>query len=167
MRSFIFLIAVLLLFGLTTEAQKVEPVKENASAEELQKWIASSITKYGSYKTRASLVAISNVRFDGCTLKYEVTRKSGTVSTAVMGATRTVNTVKEDVDVDSRLMSKDNVAIVDNVYPELRTIEISVRNAQTTGIGDNRIIELVVKQEAADAIRSALIQSHRLCSIKN
>ncbi|PYT01638.1 MAG: hypothetical protein DMF63_01980 [Acidobacteria bacterium] len=170
MKVFLFVIATLFAFGSTAAAQKsdsIKPPPDSAAAEEVQKWLASSITKYGSYKTRTTSVAISDVRFEGCTIRYTQTQKSGSVSTATMGVTRTINTVKDDIEIDAAIMSKDHIKLLDHIYPELRTIEINLKNSQTTGVGDSRIIELVVKAEAADAIRTALIQSARICALKN
>jgi len=159
MRSFVFLIAILFVFSSPVLAQKtIEAPDENASVEEVQKWLVGSLEKYGSYKTRGSSVDVSNVRFESCTLKYVVTRKSGSTSTAVMGATRTVNTAKEEVAIDAALMSNDRVKLTDNVFPELQTIEIALKTGQVSGLGDDRVIELVVKSEAAKAIRTALVR---------
>jgi hypothetical protein len=133
----------------------------------VQKWLAGSLVKYGTYKTRGAAVDVSNVRFEGCTIKYTVTRRSGSTSTAVMGATRTVNTAKEEVALDTTLVSKDRVKLSDYVYPELQTIEIGLKTGDVTGIGDDRVIELVVKVEAGKAIQTALIQVARGCVAKN
>ena len=168
MRAILILIAILFVVGSHTFAQKsIEPPDENASAEEVQKWLAGSLVKYGTYKTRGAAVDVSNVRFEGCTIKYTVTRRSGSTSTAVMGATRTVNTAKEEVALDTTLVSKDRVKLSDNVYPELQTIEIGLKTGDVTGIGDDRVIELVVKVEAGKAIQTALIQVARGCVAKN
>jgi len=168
MRSFLFLIAILFVFTSHIPAQKsIDPPDENASGEQVQKWLAGSLVKYGTYKTRGAAVDVSNVGFEGCTIKYTVTRKSGSTSTAVMGATRTVNTAKEEVTVDAKLLSNDSVKLSDNVYPELQTIEIGLKTGDATGTGVDRVIELVVKLEAAKAIRAALIQLARDCAAKN
>ena len=168
MRSFLFLIAILFVFSSHSLAQKsVEPPDENASVEELQKWLAGSLVKYGTYKTRGAAVDVSNVKFEACTIKYTVTRKSGSTSTAVMGATRTMSTAKEEVAVDATLMSNDRLKLADNVYPELQTIEMGLKAGDATGIGDDRVIELVVKLEAAKAIQAALLQVARGCIAKN
>ena len=168
MRVILFLIATLFIFGSPASAQKsIEAPKENASAEEVQKWLSGSLVKYGSYKTRTGVVDISNVRFEACALKYTLTRKSGATSTAVMGATRTVNTTKDDLSIDAGLMTDGGMKLSDHVYPELQIIEISSKTVNTSGLGDDRVIELVVKREAGKAIRTALIQVARDCVAKN
>jgi len=168
MRVLLFLIAILFVFGSYAFAQKaIEPPDENASTEELQKWLAGSLAKYGTYKTRSGAVDISNVRFEGCTLIYTVARKVGSTSTAVMGATRTVNTTKDEVVIDGVLLTDDKVKLSDNVYAELQTIEIGLKSSDTSGLGDDSIIELIVKREAGKAIRTALLQAARGCVAKN
>ena len=167
MRVFL-LIATLVIFGSQALAQKsVEPPADDARAEDVQKWLSGALVKYGSYKTRGGVLDVSNVRFEGCTLKYTVTRKSGSTSTAVMGATRTVNITKDEVSLDVALMSNDGVKLSDHIYPELQTIEIGLKKDEVSGSGDDRVIEIVVKQEAGKAIRTALLQSARNCSTKN
>ena len=167
MRVFL-LIAILFVFSSHAFAQKViEPPAEKASTEEVQKWLAGSLAKYGSYKTRAGTIDVSNVRFEGCSVKYTLTRKSGSTSTAVMGATRTVNTIKDEVVIDVAGLSNESVKLLDNVYAELQTVEITLKTGAASGIGDGKVIELVVKAEAGKAIRTALIQAARDCSKKN
>ena len=167
MRVFL-LIATLVVFGSQVFAQKsVAPPADHATAEEVQKWLVTSLVKYGSFKTRTSVLDISNAKFEVCTLTYTVTRKSGSTSTATMGATRTVNTIKEDVSIDAALMSDEGVKLSDHVYPELQTIEIALKKGQVSGLGEDRVIELVVKLEAGKAIRTALIHAARDCASKN
>jgi len=167
MRVFFFLIAALFVLGSHGLAQKlVAPPDENASVEEVQKWLSSALVKYGSYKTRVDAVEISNVRFEGCTIKYTLTRKSGSTSTAVMGATRTVNATKDDVSIDAAPMTDAGVKLSDHVYSELQTIEIGARTGDVSGLSDDRPIEMVVKREAAKAIRMALLQIARGCAAK-
>jgi hypothetical protein len=167
MRVLLFLIAALFIFGSHAFAQKsIEPPDENASAEEAQKWLSGALVKYGSYKTRVEIVDISNVRFEGCTIKYTVTRKSGSTSTAVMGATRTVNSTKDDVSIDTGLMTEAGTTLSDHIYSELQTIEIVAKTESPSGLGDDRPIELVVKREAGKAIRAALLRLAHGCSTK-
>jgi hypothetical protein len=166
MKVSLFLIAILFALGAQTFAQKTPPA-ENASAGELHKWISTALTKYGSYKTRTGAVDISNVRFDGCTIKYTVTQKSGSTSTAVMGATRTMNTLKNEVSIDLPLLSSGGVKLSDHVYPDLQTIEMVLKKTGVSGLADDRVIELAVKREAGDAIRSALLRAARGCSGQN
>ena len=168
MRVFLFLIAAFFVFGSSVFAQKsIEPPDDKAPLEEVQKWLSGTLVKYGSYKTRVEVVDVSNVRFEGCTIKYTVARKSGSTSTAVMGATRTVNTAKDDVSIDAALVTSAGTKLSDHIYPELQTIEILAKTDGLSGLGDERPIELVVKREAAKAIRTALLQIAQGCASKN
>jgi hypothetical protein len=170
MRILAFVIGVVFLFGADTLAQKNETVKppaEDATAEEVQKWLVGSLAKYGSYKTRVGSAEISNVRFEGCAINYVQARKSGTMSNATMGATRTVNTVKEDLAVNLALLAPDAVTLGDHIYPELQTLELKQSSGQSSGLNDDRVVSLVVKREAGDAIKATLIRAARACSPKS
>ncbi len=138
----------------------IKPPPDTATLAESQKWLIDSFTKFGSFKTPVQTVTISNVNFDGCTFNFAETRKSGSVSTATMGATRTISTAKGDVSIDLGRLSADGVKVTDHIYPELRTIEL-------TFAGDPRIVEIVVKSEASDAFKTVVIQIGRLCNAKN
>lgn len=148
------------------KTEKVKPPPETASLAETQQWLATSLPKYASYKTRTSSVNTSNVKFDGCTLTFTQSRKSGSFSTATMGATRTTSTLKDDMSFNLSHIGPSGVAIVDHIYPELQTLEIRVADPIKEG-ADDRLVELVVEHEASDAIKSALLQAMRLCVAKN
>jgi hypothetical protein len=169
MRILLFLVAV--LFSLSSDAftqknETVKPPAENASGEELEKWLAGALAKYGSYKTRVASGEVTNVRFEGCTMNYVQARRSGSTSTATMGATRTVNTVKEDVVVNLALLIPDSsVVLADHIYPELQTLELK-QGAQSSGANDDRLISMIVKREAGDAIKATLVRAAGLCSAK-
>jgi hypothetical protein len=162
------LIAAFCVTGLLAQkTEKVKPPPETASLAETQQWLTTGLAKYASYKTRTSAVTTSNVRFDGCTLTLTQSRKSGTVSMATMGATRTTSTLKDDLSINLAHIGSSNIAIVDHVYPELQTLEIRVADPAIKEAGDVRLIELVVEHEASDAIKAALLQANRLCISKN
>jgi hypothetical protein len=157
------LIAATFTVAIATHAQKrdvVTPPPETATLAETQKWFVDSFPKYGSFKTRVQTVTISNPKFEGCTFTFTQTRKAGSVSTATMGATRTVSTIKDDFSIDASRLTADGIKIVDNIFPELQTLELKFAN-------DSRIVEIVVKAEASDPFRSALIQIGRLCKANN
>lgn len=161
--AWILLTATLFAIATATNAQKrdvIKPPPETATLVEFQKWFADSFAKYASYKTRSAAVAISSPKFDGCKFSFEQVRKFASTSTATMGATRTVNSVKDDISFDMSLFSSDGVNIVDHIYPEVQTLELKFAN-------DGRIVEIGVKSEASAAFKSALIQMRRLCTAKS
>lgn len=153
------------------DRSSIKPLSQTATLAETQKWLVDAIGKYASYKTRVTAVTISDAKFDGCIFKFALTRKSGSISTATMGATRTTNAVKEEIAFDPSQIESDGIALTDHVYPELQTIEVRSRRAAgadgATTTTHGNIIELVVKREAADAIRAALYQVGRLCPSPN
>jgi hypothetical protein len=138
----------------------VKPPPETATLADSQKWFVDTFTRYASYKTRVQSVTISSAKFDGCAFTFTQTRKAGSVSTATMGATRTVNTVKDDVSLNLSTLLPDGIKVSDHIYPELQTLELKFA-------GDERIVEIVVKGEASEAFKSALLQIRRLCIAKD
>ena len=149
------------------KTEKVRPPSEMASLAETQQWLTVGLAKYASYKTRTSAVNTSNVKFGGCTLTFTQARKSGSVSSATMGATRTTSMLKDDVSIDLAHVGPNTIAIVDHIYPELQTLEIRIADPAIKEGGDARLIELVVEHEASEAIKSAFLQANRLCLAKN
>jgi hypothetical protein len=159
----LLLTATIFVAATSMHAQKRDvekPPPETATLVESQKWFVDSFAKYASYKTRVQTVTISNAKFDGCTFTFTQTRKAGSVSTATMGATRTVNTVKDDVSLNLSTLLPDGIKVSDHVFPELQTLELKFA-------GDERIVEIVVKGEASEAFKSALLQIRRLCIAKD
>ena len=153
------------MFAVATvmHAQKrdvIKPLPETASLAESQKWFVDSFMKYASYKTRVTSVTVSSPKFDGCTFSFTQTRKSGSISTATMGATRTTSTVKEDISFDVSRISADGINVTDHIYPEIQTLELKFKD-------DERIVEIVVKSEASEAFKSALGRIRQLCVAKN
>ena len=161
----------LLIFATGAPAQKrdgIKPPPSTASLAEIQGWLVGTIGKYASYKTRVTNGKLSNVKFDGCTLGYTETRTSGSISTATMGTTRTTNAAKDETSIDLTKVKPDGISLEDHIYPELQTIKISMSGSDLTqGSANDRLVEIVVKREAADAIKTALMQIARLCSPKN
>ena len=161
------LVALFATTGFSQKTEMVKPPPETASLAETQQWLTTNLPKFASYKTRTSAVNTSNVKFDGCTLTFTQARRSGSVSTATMGATRTTSTLKDDVSFNLAHIGPDSIGIVDHIYPELQTLEIRVADPAIKEGAGVRLIELVVEHEASDAIRSALLQAKRLCVAKN
>jgi len=164
---FVFIAAFSATGVFSQKTGKVKPPPETASLAETQQWLTTGLAKYASYKTRTSSVATSNVKFDGCTLTLSQSRKSGTVSMATMGATRTTSTLKDDLSLNLAHLRPNSITIADHVYPELLILEIRVADPAIKEAGHARLIELVVEHEASDAIKSALLQANRLCVAKN
>jgi len=149
----------------------IKPLSQTATLAEAQKWLVDVVGKYASYKNRVASVTISDAKFDGCTFKFTLTRKSGSISTATMGTTRTTNAVKENLALDTSRIEPDGIAVTDHVYPELEIIEVRLGHTagaeQAAITGPVNIFELVVKRDAADAIKTALYQVARLCQPPN
>src|SRR5215207_2254680 len=130
------------------ERNEIKP-PETASIAETQQWLARAIAKYASYKTRVEVVALSNVKFEGCTLNFTETRKSGSVSTATMGATRTTNVAKNEISIDLAKIRRNGISLEDHLYPELQNIKLWYSGFDLSeGSTAGRVYYIVVKREA-------------------
>ena len=161
-KAWLLSIATILSVATGIHAQKrdeIKPPPATATLAESQKWFVDSFVKYASYKTRVTAVTISNPKFDACTFSFTQVRKFSSTSIATMGATRTTNTVKEDLSFDLSRIPADGVNVIDHIYPEVQALELKFAD-------DPRIVEIVVKSEASEAFKSTLIQIRRLCASK-
>ena len=167
LKKFILLTAAVFAISASLSAQKrneIKPPSESASLAENQQWIGEALAKFGSYKTRLEAMTVSKVSFDACRFSFTETRKSGSTSTATMGATTTTNVSKNDISIDLAKVRPDGISLEDHIYPELQTIKIwyagfDLAEGSTAG----RVYQIVVKHEAGDAIKTALLQAKRLC----
>jgi len=166
--AFLSLTAIFIFASAAASQNKrdyVKPPLETASLAETQQWLAQTIGKYASYKTRVESVTISNPKFSNCTFTFTLTRKSTSTSTAVMGATTTTNAAKYDTSVDMAKIRPDGVSVEDHIYPELQTIRLWYSGFDLApGSTNGRVVEIVVKLEAAKAIKTALMQIQRQCT---
>jgi hypothetical protein len=171
LQKLIVLTAALFAISVSVPGQKrneIKPPAETASLADTRSWIAEALVKYGSFKTRMETVTLSKVTFDGCGVTFTETRKSGSTSTATMGATRTTSVSKNDISIDLAKVRPDGISLEDHIYPELQSIKIwyagfDLAEGSTAG----RIYYVVVKTEAGEAIKSALLQMKRLCMAPN
>ena len=167
LKKLILLTAALFAISSSAPAQKrneIKPPAETASLAESQQWIAETLVKYGSYKTRVEAMTLSKVTFDGCGVTFTETRKSGSTSTATMGATRTTNVSKNDISIDLGKVRADGISLEDHIYPELQTVKVWYSGFDLSeGSTEGRIYYIVVKRDAGDAIKMALVQIRRLC----
>ncbi len=162
-RLAVVLSLVLLIVSLTSAQDSVKPLGENASIADTQKWLEDALTRHGSFKARAASSTVSDVEFDGCDLSFTLIRKSGGISQDAVGVTTRVNTVKTDVAFNVGRIDADRLEITDHLLPEFQILTIRYR----TDTQAERLQELVVRQEAAEHIKSALAHARRLCSARN
>lgn len=163
---FLLLISAIVMLPAYASAQDkdIKPLAENASLADTQIWLTAAIRKNASYKTRATSASVDGVTFEGCKLNFTVAQKSGSTAHAVMGATTRTYTVKQKAAFDLSLLVPDDVRPTDHAVPELQTITVGFRSPDPGAPPLARqVSELVVKYEAAEQIRAALVHAHRLC----
>ena len=165
------LMAAVFVFVSSAAAQKrndIKPLSEAASLAESQKWLIDVFPKNASYKTRMTTATVSNPKFDGCTFSFAQTRTSGSTATDTMGATRTTHQLKDDTSIQMDKVRPDGITLRDHIYPHVRTIQIWMSGFDLeAGSNNGRIYEIVVKHEASEPIKAALVQIQRLCAPKS
>lgn len=160
----IFLPALIFAQGKT-----VKPLAENASLAETQKWLVDALAKNASYKTQVNSEAVSNAKFESCRLSYTLVRKTGAKSQDTMGVTTRTHTAKTDVSFDLSFVEAGGIQLADHIFPDFQTITIKFREGGVAASSPalNTDVELVVKYEAGEAIKAALLHAQRLCTSKN
>ena len=157
----LFLTCVLASGSAHAQAKPVVPPAENAPRAEQEKWLTSAVTKYGSYKTLNLTIGVSSAKFNGCRLEFVQTRKSGAISQDTMGVTTRTSTTKQDIAIDLSTLDAAGVTIKDDIDPALRVLLLKLRRADANAKA--REVELIVKEEAAAAIKTSLEQISRQC----
>ena len=74
------------------------------------------------------------------------------------------NVAKNDISLDLAKVRADGISLEDHLYPELQNIKFwyegfDLKEGSTAG----RVSFIVVKSEAADALKTAFLQIRRLC----
>jgi hypothetical protein len=158
----LFLSLFVLMAAMATFGQKnVVSPSENATLEETSKWLVSNFVKYSKYTTPGREFSVSNAKFASCKLNYTEITRFGSTSYAVMGSTVTRTNSKRDLTIDLTTVDPTKIETADHLLPDLRYIRLAKRSAGLSPI------ELVVKAEAANALRSAFARGATLCSKPN
>jgi hypothetical protein len=144
----------------------VKPPKEDASRAELEKWIVHALGKHASYRTSSMSVSVERVKLTGCTIAYSVVRRSNPVNNDTVNAVLKTKGVRTEVDLDVARIESNGIEIVDHVLPEFQTVVIreSFGASVPPAAGTSRLVEIVVKHEAAAAIKTALERFRDHCA---
>ena len=146
--------------------ENLKPPKEEASRVELEKWLVQALGKYASYRTRSTSVSVERVKLTGCTIVYSVVRRSDPVSTDSVNGILKAKRVTSEVDLDVARIEPNGIEIVDHVLPEFQTVVIRERFGASVppAAGTSREVEVVVKYEAAAAIKIVLERFRAHCA---
>lgn len=144
----------------------VKPPKEDGSRAELEKWIVHALGKHASYSTRSTSVSVERVKLTGCTIVYSVVRRSNPVNNDTVNAVLKTKGVKSEVDLDVARIEPNGIEIADHVLPDFQTIAVRERFGSSVppAAGTSRLVEIVVKYEAAAAIKTALERLRDHCA---
>lgn len=136
----------------------VKPPKEGASRAEFEKWIVHALRKHASYRTRSASVSVERVKLTGCTINYTVVTRPNPVNVDTVKAVLKMKVFKSEVELDAARIEPNGIEIVDHVLPEFQTVVIQERFGASVppAAGTRRAVEIVVKYEAAAAIKTAL-----------
>jgi len=171
LKTYILFAALLFALAASMLGQKrneIKPPPETASLAENQQWVVGTIGKYGSYKTRVEAITLSNAKFDGCAFSVIQVRKLGSTSTTTMGPTRTTYSAKDDILIDVTKVRPDGISLEDHLYPELHTVRFWYSGFDLDqGSANGSVYYIVVKQAAAEALKTAFVQIQRFCKVPN
>jgi hypothetical protein len=162
---YVVVIALLVSSSALFAQDGIKPPKENLSRAELEKWLVSALTKHASYRTGSTSVSASGVRLVGCTMSFSLLRKSNPRPNDTVNAVLKTKGVKHEIEFDVSQIEPNGIELADYVLPEFRIIIIREkygRNVEASG-SVSRLIEIVVRHEAADAIKNALERMHQIC----
>ena len=165
MLRILFLTCILASASAYAQTRPIMPPAENEPRAEQERWLANALTKYGSYKTLNLAIIVSSAKFNGCRLEFVQTRKSGATSQDVMGVTTKTATTKQDIAIDLSTLDATGVTIKDEIDPALKVLLLKLRRADANAKA--REMELIVKEEAVSAIKTAFEQISRQCPPAN
>lgn len=154
-------ISIVLFAAAGAFGQKAVPsFPDNASLEQTAAWFIANFERAARYKTSSREYKVSGVRFADCKLRYaSTTRFSGESQDSVRVTVRQA-TVKRDVAIDLAALDAASVILADHLQPELRILRISRLRA------GSEPVEITIRGDAADAIRSAFFRAITLCKPK-
>ena len=153
---------LLFLFAPVTiwsQGKLVAPPADSAPMAKQRTWLVQAIGKYGTQKAAGTSVKISNQKIEACVLTYTQTRMyEGNSETTLIRRTRT-DSVKDDLTVDLAKLDIASIKLSEHLVPELMALTFRV---QATG-SSFKDFELVLRQPAADAIKTTLERVARGC----
>ncbi|HVF31026.1 MAG TPA: hypothetical protein VNA22_08650 [Pyrinomonadaceae bacterium] len=149
----------LLIFVSGAAAQNssdIKPPAEDLSRTELEKWIVQALGKYGEYKSQSMNASVSSAKFTGCTLNFDIIRKSTPRHNDTVNAVYKTRGVKHPVSIDlSRVAA---ISVVDYLNPELQTVVLTMTGGPTTNGS-----EIIVRHAASNAIKTAFERMRGFC----
>lgn len=159
----LFTISLLPIFA-AAQNKGVRPLAADASLAETQTWLIDAITKYASYKSRVSSADVSSVKFDRCSMSISMVRRTAAASQDALGVRTKTHSAKQEISFDFTFVAPDGIELADHIFPEFRVVKIKFRSdANVTPSVLSRDHEMVVKEEAGEAIRDALVHAYKLC----
>lgn len=166
-RARIFLVVLLIsLVPVVATAQNrgVRPLAANASLDETRKWLIEAIAKYASYSSRVSSAEVSNVRFNDCSMTIAMIRRTAAATRDTLGVRTRTRSEKQDIAFDLVFIEAGGIELSDHIFPQLKVIKIKFRSdASTTPSVLSPDHEIVVRKEAGEAVRDALLHAYKLC----
>ena|SRR5688572_22560329 len=150
-RIFVTLLIILAMHLTAVAQSKVEIPALSATIEEIHRWVANTMSKYGSYKTRTTSVKVTAVSAGGCRLAYTATRQDKIELQDQLGVKSRINSIKDEVRLDLAEVESGGITLEPHIHAELQTVAV------TTGKAANkRVTEFVVKSEAGDPLVKVL-----------
>ena len=181
-------VSILSLIAAAQSKDKLPPLPANATLAESQEWIVKNLSKNFGYSTIDDTVKISDLKFEGCTLRYRVAQRYVDQKAAlgerpalgVTGATTAKDipySVHEDVWVDLKQIDPAKIGLGPMPKPKsmqiilLETVEKKDAikfDSQGTSVRYNTVgmrntTTFPVKESAGESLAKGLMHTIRLC----
>ena len=150
---------VLLVFAPMTiwsQGKVVEPPSADAPRADQERWLIQALIKYGSHDVTTTAFKLTAVAVKGCVLSYTRTKRYGATKEQTLIVTTRTDSVKDDISIDLAKMDIPTIKLVEHMYPEVMTFSYRMK-------GDVRDSEIVLRQPAADAVKTTIERLARGC----
>jgi hypothetical protein len=174
--------AFMFALGISAFAQKgIEPLSPTATQAETQAWLVKTLGKNSSYNIDLTKKSLDGIKFDGCTLNYIMrsetradTMGSATPDDSASNAREESGARSSAAQVHINLVdiNGDNVQAQD--IPNNKKVKaiamesVAGKTAVSIGASKSKMVEkptigVMVKAEAADALKAGFAQAIKLC----
>lgn len=150
-----FLLVAVFSAGAMSQSKDLAAPSENLSRPELEKWITQSMTKHAKYETGTTSVTVSSAKIDQCRLSFNFVRKPRAIEIASDRTVYRTERVTDAVAIDMSQIEPGTITVEEYLDPDLKTVAIKLDEFAKT--------EIVVRRQAAEAIRIALDRLRGAC----
>jgi hypothetical protein len=163
--------AILASAGTSQDKGKIKPLPADTSIENTGKWVVEAVSRSAGFKTERGVVSVSDVKFDACTLSFNLVKQYGSAEYATMGTTKNITSSKVSLSIDLKLISPEGIYLTPSLSPQTANLAFSRQkyDVPTSPLGviaasdPGRVAEFEVKRGEAETVRSGLIRAAQVC----